>query len=92
MQDLEGEERTVETMYPKVEKDPRHFGMTQVRWERLRERRFPDWSMGFKNLRDVDLRRTPGYSEFMNEPLTSPVFQADPSRAAKLLLTFAREY
>ena len=92
MQDLEGEERTVETMYPKVEKDPRHFGMTQVRWERLRERRFPDWSMGFKNLRDVDLRQTPGYSEFMNEPLTSAIFQADPSRAAKLLLTFAEEH
>jgi hypothetical protein len=48
--------------------------------------------MGFKNLRDVDLRQTPGYSEFMNEPLTSAIFQADPSRAAKLLLTFAEEH
>jgi hypothetical protein len=92
MQDLEGEEQTVETMYSKVEKDLRHFGMTQVRWKRLKARRFPDWSMGFKNLRDADLRQTPGYSEFMNEPWTSPVFQADPSRAAKLLLTFAGEH
>jgi hypothetical protein len=40
MQALEGEEQTVETMYSKVEKGPRHFGMTQVRWERLKERRF----------------------------------------------------
>ena len=89
MQVLEGEYLTVETMYAKVEKDPRHFAMTEVRWEKLTERRFPDWSMGFKNLQNVDLRQTPGYSEFMNEPLTSPLFQADSSRAQKLLLAFA---
>jgi hypothetical protein len=92
LQALEGEEQTVEKMYSTIEKDPRHFGCTQVRWEALKERRFPDWSMGFKNLQNVDLRQTPGYSEFMNAPLTSPIFQADPSRARRLLLTFAEEH
>ena len=92
MQALEGEEQTVEQMYSKVEKDPRHSCLTQLRWEKLKERRFPDWSMGFKNLQDIDLGQIPGYSEFMNEPLTSPIFQADSSRAQKLLLAFTEPH
>jgi hypothetical protein len=88
MQVLEGEEASVEELYSTIEKDPRHWACTRLRWEVIRERRFPAWSMGFKNLRSVDIGQTPGYSPFMNEPLTSKSFQADPSRAQKLLLLF----
>ena len=88
LQVIEGEERVVEKLYATIEKDSRHQGCYQLRWEVIRERRFPDWSMGFKNLQDIDIRATPGYSPFMNEPLSSPSLQADPSRATKLLLLF----
>jgi hypothetical protein len=88
MQVLEGDERTVEKLYSTIEKDPRHRGCAQLRWEVIRERRFPDWSMGFKNLQNIDIRQMPGYSPFMDEPLVSLSFQADPSRATKLLLLF----
>ena len=88
MQVLEGEERVVEKLYSTIEKDPRHRGCAQLRWEVIKERRFPGWSMGFKNLQNVDIRQTPGYSEFMNEPLTALSFHIDASRAQKLLLLF----
>ena len=88
MQALEGEERSVEKMYSQIEKDSRHRDCSILRWEVLTERRFPDWSMGFKDLQDVDAQETPGYRPFLNEPLTSPKFQADPSRVQKLLLAF----
>jgi hypothetical protein len=88
MQVLEGEERVVEKLYSTIEQDPRHRGCAQLRWEVIKQRRFPDWCMGFKNLQNVDVRRTPCYSEFMNEPLTALSFQTDPSRAQKLLLLF----
>ena len=88
MQLLEGEERTVEKLPSAIEKDPRHRACTQLRWEVISERRFPDWSMGFRTLQNIDIRQTPGYSPFMDEPLASPSFQADPSRARKLLLLF----
>ena len=62
--------------------------MDELRWEVIKERRFPDWSMGFRNLDTIDMQQTPGYSTFMNEPLTSPDFKAEPSRIGKLLDLF----
>jgi hypothetical protein len=88
MQVLEGEERSVKDLFSTIEKDPRHQDCSVVRWEIIMERCFPAWSMGFKNLQNIDSRQTPGYSEFMNEPLTSANFHSDPSRAQRLLLLF----
>ena len=88
MQVIEGEEYTVQKLSSKIEQDRRHQDYTELRWEVIRERRFPDWSMGFRNLANLDVGQIPGYSPFMDEPLTSPGFKADPSRAEKLLLVF----
>ncbi len=88
MQVIEGEELTVQKLSARIEKDPRHRDYNELRWEVIPERRFPDWSMGFRNLRNVDARQIPGYSPFMDDTLTSPGFQTDPSRAEKLLLLF----
>ena len=88
MQVLEGEEPAVKKIYSSIDKDPRHFSVVQLRWEIIRERRFPYWSMGFKNLHNIDIRQVSGYTPFLDEALTSPTFQSDPSRAAKLLMAF----
>ena len=88
LQVLEGDDLLVRKLISKIEKDPRHAEVEVLRWEILKERRFPAWSMGFQNLDNVDIQRTPGYSEFMNEPLTSADFKADPSRVWKLLRVF----
>lgn len=53
-------------------------------------RQFPDWTMGFQNLDSPEARSTPGYSEFLNAPLTGQEFSGSPSRSQKLLLTFKR--
>lgn len=88
LQVLEGEDVPVRKLMARIEKDPRHDEVEVLRWEILRERRFSAWSMGFKNLDNIDIQQTPGYSEFMNEPLTSAEFKADPSRVWKLLRVF----
>ena len=46
--------------------------------------------MGFRDLNSAEVRSLPGYSEFLNTPLTGKEFAADPSRAHKLLLTFKK--
>jgi hypothetical protein len=88
MQVIEGEENKVRNLSYKIEKDPRHRAYTELRWEIIRERRFPEWSMGFKSLKEIDAGQIPGYSAFLDEPLSSHRFQTDPSRAEKLLLLF----
>jgi hypothetical protein len=52
------------------------------------EREFPDWSMGFKNLQNVNLEALPGYTDFLDLPLTSEQYIENPSKALQLLFNF----
>ena len=88
MQVLEGEEEIVRTLYAKIGRDPRHRGLLTLMQGPLAVRQFESWSMGFKDLGTADAIATPGYSEFMNTPLTGAEFSGDPTRCQRLLTTF----
>lgn len=90
MQVLEGEEEPVRALYDKIGDDLRHRGEITLREGFTEGRQFPDWSMGFRDLESQEVRETPGYSEFLNTPLTGREFSGDPTRAQKLLLTFKK--
>jgi hypothetical protein len=55
------------------------------------DRLFPDWSMGFRDLTEQSLAKTPGYTDFMNTPLTGAEFSQDPNRCMKLLMLFKKK-
>ena len=88
MQVLEGADDAVTRLYSTIQNDPRHHGVLELVRQQIEAREFASWSMGFKNLRDANLQQTPGYSTFLNEPLNSASFHADPTRAQKLLGMF----
>ncbi len=90
MQVLEGEEGAVRALYDKIGADPRHKGEITLRQGFTEERQFPDWSMGFRDLQSPEARAVPGYSEFLNTPLSGREFSGDPTRTQKLLLTFKK--
>lgn len=90
MQVLEGEEDTVRGLYQKITTDTRHRGEITLLEDYTDGRQFSDWSMGFRNLNSPEARAVPGYSEFLNSPLTGREFSGNPSRSQKLLLTFGR--
>ncbi|HKH09805.1 MAG TPA: BLUF domain-containing protein [Rubrobacter sp.] len=90
MQVIEGEEEAVRALYDKIGNDPRHRGEITLRQDFTEGRQFPDWSMGFRDLQSPEARAIPGYSEFLNTPLTGQEFSGDPTRAQKLLLTFKK--
>lgn len=46
--------------------------------------------MGFKDLDGADVAAVPGYSEFMNTPLTADGFALEASRCKVLLQTFRK--
>jgi hypothetical protein len=46
--------------------------------------------MGFRDMADPSASKTPGYSDFMNTPLTDAEFSQDPSRCMKLMLLFKK--
>jgi hypothetical protein len=90
MQVLEGEEDAVRALYARIRRDPRHLGIVTV-VEGQRERRcFGDWSMGFQDLSAPEAREVPGYSEFLNTPLTAEEFSKNPGQCERLLWAFKR--
>ena len=58
LQVLEGPRAEVDALYATISDDPRHHAVDTVLVEERRERRFPDWTMGFADvdgkLGDVD--------------------------------------
>ena len=90
MQMIEGDDARVHDLQAKISRDRRHEGLITLLEKRITERRFNDWSMGFKNLTDPDVRALPGYNEFLNTPLTDEGFVSNPTRAERLLQTFRR--
>jgi hypothetical protein len=88
MQVLEGDEATVRTLYGRIEQDPRHRGLIVLLEGEQETRQFPAWSMAFRDLDEAP--KEPGFSDFLNTPLTSTEFGTDPSLTQKLLLSFKR--
>lgn len=50
MQVLEGEAQAVETLFDRIQTDPRHTDVTRVMNRPIAQRLFPDWTMGYETL------------------------------------------
>jgi hypothetical protein len=90
MQALEGEEQAVRELYDRISRDSRHFGLLKLVEGEREDRCFGDWSMGFQDLNSEEARATPGYSEFLNTPLTADEFSKNPGQCERLLWAFKR--
>ena len=68
MQVLEGEEEAVRMLYRRIAHDPRHHDVANIWVAYSPQRRFPDWSMGFRHLEDHELELE-GYRDLLAKPL-----------------------
>lgn len=90
MQALEGSEEAVTSLVNRIEADPRHRRMMKLLSGHQTERQFPDWSMGFRDLNAPELRRVPGYSDFLEQPLDADRLAQDGERCRQVLDTFRK--
>jgi hypothetical protein len=90
MQLLEGPKEAVLALVAKIKLDTRHRGIIVLLHEDHAEREFNQWAMGFKKLDSDASLEVPGYSDFLDLPLTSEQFLLNPSKALKLLLNFKK--
>ena len=88
LQVLEWEESEVMKLYETIARDPRHHGLNIIDKGNLKRRQFEDWSMGFRNLDDDAVKSLPGFSQFMNKPLTLEEFGDDQTGCHGLLKLF----
>lgn len=90
IQALEGPEAAVRGLYRSICGDGRHRGVLRLLERHMETRQFPDWAMGFADLKDPSVRDLPGYSEFMDEPFESGRLRAEPDAVLTLLKVFRR--
>ena len=90
MQALEGEEAAVKETHARILRDPRHRGVITLIQGEQEGRQFPDWSMGFHQIRSAAPVAAPGFSDFLKTPLHGSRFPTDPTSCQKLLLGFKK--
>lgn len=83
---LEGKESAVAEVFDRIRNDPRHGRVTQIIRERLFERAFCDWTMGFANVSLAEVGSHVGENDFFAD--ASCLVQLSPGRARKLLSAF----
>ena len=88
LQVLEGEESAVKSLREKITRDPRHGQVCVLLEEFLEHRNFPDWTMGFHNLNQLNVADLSGFSNLLSSSLSAADLKNDPSLAKKLLLVF----
>jgi hypothetical protein len=88
MQALEGEETAMIMLFSKIRRDPRHHHVIPLLHEPIEQRNFPSSAMAFQDLQTTELRKLPGYSEFLNTPLNGDLHEPNIPKCKQLLLIF----
>ena len=88
MQVLEGEKPNVLEVFADIETDSRHKSVDKLRSEFIQYRNFPNWTMGFMNVDELDPQTIPGFTRFMERDFRSDYFTENSVEAHAMLLAF----
>ncbi len=88
LQVLEGERQVIFDLYEIILKDPRHSLLKLVYHGEIQERGFKNWSMAFKDLKEVDTSQLDGFSDFSTLGFTDERTHVQPSTAVNLIHSF----
>lgn len=91
LQVLEGEPEAVDALYQKILKDRRHTNILTISRREINSRIFHDWEMGFTTIEDEDIKRYPGFTDFLQTSFTPENLSRNPSRASIFLETFRND-
>ncbi len=82
---LEGDEAVVNKVYEMIQKDKRHRDCTIIEIEKIKERAFPYWSMGFEKIDTKDLHNIKGLNDFFAKDFTPSGFASHKNIVGPLL-------
>ena len=87
MQVLEGEEEDVDDIFRSIQRDPRNTHVTKLLKENIPHRDFPNWSMGFKRIKDDE--PIEGLVNILSEDFDAEELKKSRNLAVKLILSFS---
>lgn len=80
IQALEGPDAAVDSIFATIEADSRHAEVKVLQREPIDQRAFEDWSMGFRNVTEREVRDIDGYGDFVRRPVAQGLgSQASPT-------------
>jgi hypothetical protein len=91
VQVLEGPRASVQALYVKIIRDTRHRECVVLEEGTLFQRRFAEWTMGFKNLATVKPADVPGFSPVFLQNWTMAKIVAERDPVLRFLYSFAGE-
>lgn len=92
MQLIEGEKEVILSLWETIRADERHIFPKVVYEGPIERRGFADWSMGFRELDEIDVRKLHGYSNYLQQGFTSEIVSGSPSKARRLLSTISEVF
>ncbi len=91
LQVIEGQEDAISSLWENIQNDERHFDIHLIAKNKIEEREFPDWSMGF-----IDANAAQASEHLGGVQITGPDdflrYVKTPGMALKILQGFARSY
>jgi Sensors of blue-light using FAD len=66
IQTLEGDAEAVDAAFDRIQNDTRHRNVMITLREEIPERRFADWSMGFRRLTTEETADIPGFTDYLD--------------------------
>ncbi len=88
IQVLEGEETAVRKVFARVSQDKRHCRIIKLLEGDVPERGFPDWSMGYHQIKRADMTQREGFNELTDVDEFVDYFQDKPQKSLVLLKSF----
>jgi hypothetical protein len=90
LQVLEGEEVEVVKTFQSIEFDPRHNDVYLLSQQGIAQRQFAFWSMGSRNLSQIDLDRSPTAAQMFSANKDEITVRVKPGAALAMLFLFAQ--
>lgn len=81
---LEGEEPAIDLALARIQRDPRHYGITRLVRHEIAQRSFPGWSMGYRRLSRGQAQRD-GWFDYASDPIGHDLPGAAPASPGVLL-------
>jgi hypothetical protein len=87
MQVLEGEDSIIGQLFERIKKDPRHHKTSPIYKTSIQDRRFKNWTMGFKKINNEKIE---GFSDVLQKDYAE-LLNVYPDKVCELLDKFKHE-
>ena len=88
VQVLEGPSAAIDDVWNRISNDQRHHTIVVIEEDTIENRMFADWSMGFRNIDQTDLRNFEGSSDLGTDAFWNKVNPENANSALELLKSF----